>query len=34
MVEVVLMVCEFVGAGAAIAIGLMLFGIATGKIKV
>jgi len=34
MVEMVIAVCEFVGAGAAITIGIVLLGIATDKIKV
>ena len=34
MVDMVIAVCQFVGAGAAVVIGLALLGIAVGKIKV
>jgi len=34
MVDMVIVVCQFVGAGAAVVIGLALLGIAVGKIKV
>jgi hypothetical protein len=34
MVDLVITVCQFIGAGAALVIGLALLGIAVGKIEV